>query len=89
MITEQDLLEFGFERHDETPESTGDDHEWHYYTLDIEDFCFITNSSDEVEDGNWKVYIFDYDGFEFNQVGQVASIINILKENIKKVKGND
>ena len=53
-------------KQDETPESSGTNFNWYYYTLDIEEFCLITNTSDEVEDDKWKVYIFDYNGFEFN-----------------------
>lgn len=87
IITEQDLLDFGFERTDETPESSGSDSDWHYYTLDIEDFCLISRASDEVnEDGSWSVYIFDYNGFEFTEIGQLASLINALKSGIKNKK---
>jgi len=86
-ITEQDLLDFGFERINETPESSGSDSDWHYYTLDIEDFCLISNASDETtEDGDWSVYIFDYNGFEFTEIGQLASLINALKSGIKNKK---
>ncbi len=87
MIAEQDLINFGFQRHDETPESSGTDHDWHYYTLDIEDFCFLSRASDEVtEDGCWCVYIFDYQGFEFTTIEQIAGMINALRAGIKRVK---
>lgn len=85
-ITEQDLINFGFQRHDETPESSGSEHDWYYYTLDIEDFCFITKASDDVKGGNWCVYIFDYLGFEFTTIEQIAGMINALREGIKGKK---
>lgn len=84
MIKEKDLIELGFERQDNTPESSGSLNDWHYYTLDIEDFCLITNANDEVEDNNWKVYIFDYDGFEFTELEKLKSFIDVLKSAVKK-----
>ena len=83
MIKEKDLIELGFERQDETPESSGAPDNWHYYTLDIEDFCLITNANDEVKDDSWKVYIFDYDGFEFTELEKLKSFIDILKSAVK------
>jgi hypothetical protein len=50
MIKEKDLIELGFEREDETPESSGAPDNWYYYTLDIEDFCLISNANDEVRE---------------------------------------
>ena len=82
LITEKDLIEFGFERTDVSAEESGDK-AFYYYTWDLEDFCLITHADDEAVDGNWKVEIFDYQGFEFTQVEQVASIINALKAGIK------
>ena len=35
MILEQDLIDLGFERTDETTVSSGSAQDWHYYTLDI------------------------------------------------------
>ena len=83
MIKEKDLIELGFEKHDETPESSGDDKDWHYYTLDIEDLCLITDASDEIKDDNWKVYIWNYEGFEFTKIEKLKSFIDILKSAVK------
>jgi hypothetical protein len=44
MIKEKNLIELGFERQDETPESSGAPDNWHYYTLDIEDLCLISDA---------------------------------------------
>jgi len=80
MIKEKDLIELGFKRKDNTPESSGAPNNWHYYTLDIEDLCLITSDSDEIKDNNWKVYIFNYDGFEFTRLEKLKSFIDILNE---------
>ena len=80
MIKEKDLIELGFKRKDNTPESSGAPNNWHYYTLDIKDLCLITSDSDEIKDNNWKVYIFNYDGFEFTGLEKLKSFIDILNE---------
>ena len=83
MIKEKNLIELGFERQDETPESSGAPDNWHYYTLDIGDLCLISDDSDVVEDNNWKVYIFDCDGFEFTELEKLKSFIDVLKSAVK------
>lgn len=74
MIKEKDLIELGFKRQDNAPDN------WHYYTLDIEDLCLISGDSDVVEDNNWKVYIFDHDGFEFAELEKLKLFIDVLNE---------
>ena len=56
MITEVNLLEFGFKRQFETTESSGEDQDWYYYTLDIGDAWYTewTMTMQEYED--WKVW---------------------------------
>ena len=84
MIKEKDLIELGFEKQDETPESSGTNFNWYYYTLDIEDFCLITSANDEVElYDEWKVFIFDYNGFVFTKLDKLKSFIDILKSAVK------
>jgi hypothetical protein len=80
MIKEKDLIELGFERKDNTPESSGAPNNWHYYTLDIGDLCLISDDSDAVKDNNWKVYIFDYDGFQITELKKLKSFIDLLNE---------
>lgn len=84
MISEHNLINLGFTRNDETPESSGSDNNWHYYTLDIEDFTLISKASDEIDKDCWNIYIFDYEGFEFTEIESLIEFINILKKNIKK-----
>jgi hypothetical protein len=86
MITEKDLIELGFERNDETAENSGEPYDWYYYTLDMGDiwdkFCLISNSSDEAENGEWTVYIFDSELFKFKDRFQLEKLIEILKYNM-------
>lgn len=81
-MKEQDLINLGFERNDDT-----DIQDYHYYTLDIGNdylpFCLISNSSDEASDNNWEVSIFDYESILFTDLEQLTELINLLKNNIK------
>ena len=83
-MREKDLIQLGFEKEDVTAEDVGTDNDFYYYTLDIEDLCLITNASDEVVDDKWKVYIFDYNGFEFTDLLKLVKFIKALQSAVKK-----
>jgi hypothetical protein len=90
-MTEKDLIELGFLR-DEGEWTGSSDDKWYYYTLDIgidkfNQLCLITQSSDEVENGEWKVRIFDNDSFEFTNRFQLEKLIETLKYNMVKNVG--
>jgi len=80
MIKEKDLIELGFERQNGTPKIPGLDYDWHYYTLNIEDLCLISDANDKVKNDSWKVYIFDYDLFKFTELGKLKLFIDMLNE---------
>jgi hypothetical protein len=87
MILEQDLIDLGFERTDETTVSSGSAQDWYYYTLKIgidewNDFCLISSASDQVQNGEWKVYIFNNDSFVFTSKDQLEAFINLLTANM-------
>lgn len=85
-MKEKDLIELGFEREDVTAEDAGTENGFYYYTLEIEDLSLITSADDEVENDNWKVFIFDYGGFEFTELEKLKLFIDVLKSTIKKIK---
>ena len=80
-LTEQDLLEIGFERKDQTSEATGAKKDWHYYTLDIGDMCLITNDNEDAEKDGWAVYIFDNLEIVFRNTEDLAQLVHLLKSN--------
>jgi hypothetical protein len=80
-ITEKDLIELGFEKQQETAESSGSKNDWHYYTLDIEHICLISNDNEEAEEEGWAVYIFDYLDVKFTTTEDTAQLIHLLKQN--------
>ena len=83
MILEGTLTHLGFEKHSETPESSGCDTDWHYYTLNIGSLCLITQASDTVVDG-WEVEIFDDSSVKITDPNELMILIGVLTRN--KVK---
>ena len=80
-MTEQIFINLGFERNDVTKEQSGDDHDFHYYTLDIGDICIITNANDEAEQNGWEAYIFDSLTMRIKGSGDLEDLVRILKNN--------
>lgn len=83
MITEENLINLGFERIDQTPESSGTDYDWYYYVLDIGQVSLISKASDETVDGSWHVNFFDYDYFITN-MKDLTDLINVLRRIINE-----
>ena len=79
-ITEQDLIDIGFERTDVPPEESGDNYEWYYYTLSVCQIDFITMESDKVEDGAWSVEFFNtYPPIKITNLETFKTLYNTLK----------
>lgn len=80
-MTEQDLIELGFEKIIGEPEWL--QIKWHYYTLYLTDeLCLISNDSDNAKDGTWYVELFDYDNIKIHSKEDVKTFIEIIKRNI-------
>lgn len=84
-MTEEQLQELGFER-ELLNEYEGDD--TYYYALDlVGGLTFITNASDEVNDDNWSVEVFDTDpSLIFNDFEDLKSLINLLNKGVTNGK---
>ena len=80
-LTEQHLIEIGFEIKDQTSEASGSENDWYYYTLDIADVCLITNDNEHADVNAWFVYIFDKDGVVFKTSEETAQLVHLLKSN--------
>ena len=82
-MKEQDLIDLGFERCDD--EDAGD--KFYYYTYDLNDEpgagTLITDTDDEVKDGNWKVYAWDInENLVFEDKEDVKTYIKVIEKNI-------
>lgn len=79
-MREIDLIKLGFERVDETPESSGSEAPWYYYTLSIGNIGFISNDSDDSMNGNWTVEVLE-GGVVFDKASELKTVIGLFKKN--------
>ena len=87
-MKEKDLIELGFELNNIPMEESGCDFDYYYYTKNFGDkdypFCLISNSSDNVENNEWYVKIFDFEGIKFTTRYQLEKLIEVLNYNTIK-----
>jgi len=82
-MSEQEIIDLGFEMQHQTTESSGSDYDWYYYTLDIGDICLITNADDEAVENDWDVSIFDFQSCVIKDSKDLIDLIKIFKANTK------
>ena len=80
-MTEQTFIDLGFKRNKVTPEESGLDYTFYYYTIDIGDICLMSNSDDEATDKGWSCCIFDSMTMEIKGDGDLINLIKIIKNN--------
>lgn len=82
-MTERELEILRFKKVEVPIEESGDK-PFYYYTHDVVmGLSLISNSSDEVKDGEWFVEFFNTDiPVRFNNIAQVLGLINILTKAI-------
>lgn len=81
-MTEQNLIEAGFERVDVSAEESGGD-PYYYFNLDIGDLSLITPDSDTITDGEWYVELFNYNDFKITNPVHLAELLQILYKIVK------
>ena len=83
-MTEQRLKDLGFYRTLVPIEESGDEKDFHYYTLYIGDVCLISNASDEAGEEGWKVSIFHFPYVEISDWLDLKGLVDILRLNTKE-----
>jgi hypothetical protein len=83
LLTEEVLIELGFERIDVSAEESGDD-EYHYFIYELnddeyDDLSIISNDSNDAENGLYSVELFNHIGKTYKTKNQVLKLINLLK----------
>jgi len=79
-ITKKDLKELGFTKNRVTPEESGHDKTFIYYTYDIGTTCLITCADDECVDGNYTVELFNAEGTsKIKDRSVLVTLIQILE----------
>jgi hypothetical protein len=81
-MKEIDLIKLGFERFDESPESSGNPQPWYYYAKVVGKLGFLSNDSDsdEAKRGEWAVDVLDGD-IVFTKASELKTIIALLEKN--------
>ena len=77
-MSENDLIELGFDRFDETIESSGSPNDWYYYSLDLGGLNLISNASDEWERDGIFVEIIETN-IRFKGAGDLWDFVEIIK----------
>jgi hypothetical protein len=83
MITEQQLIDLGFEKSEVSGEESGGD-PFYYYQIEFGDGLYdkitlISNANDEVING-WEVNVFDMELFKFKDYDLLKKQIDIFKQ---------
>jgi len=80
-MTEETFEKLGFVKEEVTPEDSGLNRDFYYYTLDIGDICLISNSDDEAEKNGWEAYIFDSLTMRVKGSGDLEDLVRIIRNN--------
>ena len=80
-MTEEIFEKLNFVKEVVTPEDSGLDKDFYYYTLDIGDICIISNSDDEAVKEGWEAYIFDSLSMRIKGAGDLEDLIRIIRNN--------
>lgn len=81
-IEEQDLIDLDFEMIFVSKEEHGGDDDFYYYTLKLfsdNGPLLISNASDEVINSKWKVELFDYCDYYFDEIESLTNFILAAK----------
>ena len=84
-MTEKDLIELDFTRNDETAENSGAPKDWHYYTYDVGSFSLISPASNEVENDEWYVEVFETPEIRFTNPTEVGILLTLLTNNYTEI----
>lgn len=80
-MTEQDLIELGFEKVEVSAKESGMDNDFRYYTHNETGIDFFSSADYEVNSDDWWVSMFENDSCRiFNKV-ELELIIHIINKN--------
>lgn len=83
-MTEQNLIDLGFNRVEVSQKEAGGA-PFYYYVYDFNTyFSLITPADDEIEEGEWRVEIFEHSEICFKEVEDLKLFMEVVKRNTKK-----
>jgi hypothetical protein len=80
-MTEEIFTELNFKRNDVTPQQSGHDKHFYYYTLTIGDVTIISNENDDADENGWFATIFDSNTLKIRGGGDLKELVNIITLN--------
>jgi hypothetical protein len=79
-MTEQELIEEGFERIDVLTEESGDKNDYYYYSLELNpNFVLTSDESDEIVNSQWQVYCYEID-VTVKDIEDVQALIGLFRK---------
>lgn len=87
-IEEQDLIDLDFNLVIVSKHEHGGENDFYYYVTNLFDGdgpCLISNANDEVINSKWKVELFDYDEFYFDDIQSLTEFM-LASKNVQRKK---
>lgn len=87
-IEEQDLIDLGFNMVFVSKEEHGGENDFYYYVINLfegDGPCLISNANDDVINSKWKVELFDYDEYYFDDINSLTEFI-LSARNVQRKK---
>lgn len=93
-IEEQDLIDLDFKKVLVSKEEHGGPDDFYYYVVYLfegdgifgnDGLCLISNANDDVINSKWKVELFDYDNYYFDDIKSLTEFI-LAARNVQKKK---
>jgi hypothetical protein len=79
-MTEQELIDAGFEKEEANHKETGNGYDYGYYILDLcEGICLVSCDSDEVIDDNWYIKSFDIPALKIETQTHLAEFLELVR----------
>ncbi|MDA3779451.1 MAG: hypothetical protein PF487_04390 [Bacteroidales bacterium] len=83
-ITKEKLILLGFDEEYSTPEESGTENGYYYYTYNINDNCLLISDASDENDGNFTIEFFEIETIKITSKEDLLELINLIKKN--KVK---
>ena len=81
-ITKNNLIKLGFIENYSTPEESGTEKGYYYYTYNINNECLLISDACDENDGNFTIGIFEFDSIEIITYINLVDLIGVIKKNI-------
>jgi hypothetical protein len=82
-ITKEKLLALGFEEVYSTPEQSGTEKGFYYYTYNIDGQCLLISDASDENDGNYTIEFSEFNSIKIFEFEELIKFIEIVKRNTK------